>query len=221
MTSVPIFSTLRPGVRGHTRPDPVATHIVEEVRHDAIQAVATVLALVAAGAQTVDDPTLTALRLRQIENQVRALRTFLGDIVLDEAPTAVDVAAETCELVTPASVGYAGTVGVVADTSARAEVTGPVLRRIVGNVVRNAMRAAGPDGHVQVSVTPGAQEVTIDVEDDGPGFGALPIVHGIGLRSVRRLVHHAGGRLDTASRGRLGGASVRIHLPSAALGVRS
>jgi signal transduction histidine kinase len=55
--------------------------------------------------------------------------------------------------------------------------------------------------------------VVIDVEDDGPGFGALPTVNGIGLCSARRLVEDAGGVLETG-RGGLGGALVRITLPA-------
>ena len=88
-------------------------------------------------------------------------------------------------------------------------------------MLRNAIRAAGPEGQVRVTVSPSAGEVQIDVDDDGPGFGALPVQHGIGLRSVRRLVRHAGGRVETGGPSRLGGASVRIHLPAFVSGAES
>lgn len=100
-------------------------------------------------------------------------------------------------------------------------MTTTVLRRILCNVLRNAIRAAGPAGQVRVTVSPGAGEVQIEVEDDGPGFGALPVRNGIGLRSVRRLVQQAGGRLEAGGPSRLGGASVRIHLPAAGTGAAS
>jgi signal transduction histidine kinase len=58
-----------------------------------------------------------------------------------------------------------------------------------------------------------AGSVLVAVEDDGPGFGHLPVVNGIGLRSSRRLVRSAGGRVDTAV-GTLGGALVRVTLPA-------
>lgn len=203
-----------------TAPDPVA----EEARHDALQAVGTILALLEAGALTVDDPRMTSTRLAQIEGEVLCLRSLLRDAILGRsevrawapAQDVVDVADETTTLVGAATVGWTGAVGVVADTSARATVSPGELRRILRNVLRNAIRAAGPEGQVRVTVSPSAAEVQIEVEDDGPGFGALPVRHGIGLRSVRRLVRNAGGWVEAGTPSRLGGASVRIHLPSAA-----
>ena len=206
-------------------PDAVA----EEARHDALQAVGTILALLEVGALTVDDPRVTSTRLAQIEGEVLCLRSLLRDAILGSpevrawapAQEVVDVADETTRLVSTATVGWTGAVGVVADTSARATVSAHQLRRILRNVLRNAIRAAGPEGQVRVTVSPSAVGVQIEVEDDGPGFGVLPVRHGIGLRSVRRLVQLAGGRVETGSRSRLGGAWVRIHLPAVATGAAS
>jgi signal transduction histidine kinase len=201
-----------------------ATHdqVAEEALHDALQSVGTILALLEVGNLTVDDPNVTTARLAQIQGEVLCLRSLLRDPVPSEplvhdsspAPEGLDVAAETGRLVGAASVAWTGTVGVVADTSARTTVSSTGLRRILCNVLRNAFRAAGPTGQVRVTVSPSAGEVQIEVEDDGPGFGALPVQNGIGLRSVRRLVEQAGGRVDAGGPSRLGGASVRIHLPA-------
>ena len=196
--------------------------VAEEALHDALQSVGTILALLEVGNLTVDDPQLTTARLAQIQGEVLCLRSLLrepapsGPLVHDapQAPEGLDVAAETGRLVGAASVGWTGTVGVVADTSARTTVSPTGLQRILCNVLRNAFRAAGPAGHVRVTVSPSAGEVQIEVEDDGPGFGALPVQNGIGLRSVQRLVQQAGGRVDAGGPSRLGGASVRIHLPA-------
>lgn len=203
--------------------------VAEEARHDALQSVGTILALLEAGNLTVTDPHVTTARLAQIQGEVLCLRSLLRDPVPGDplapadhpAPDGVDVAAETGRLVSAATVGWSGTVGVVADTSARTTVTSTGLRRILCNVLRNAIRAAGPAGQVRVTVSPGAGEVQIEVEDDGPGFGALPVHNGIGLRSVRRLVQQAGGRLEAGGPSRLGGAAVRIHLPAAGTGAAS
>lgn len=43
--------------------------------------------------------------------------------------------------------------------------------RMMTNLVGNAMRAAGPDGHVEVTVG-NERGIVIEVADDGPGFGA-------------------------------------------------
>ncbi len=223
MTTQPVT---RSAIRVHdSRLELQATRdfVAEEARHDALQSVGTILALLEAGNRTVDDPQVTTARLAQIEGEVLGLRSLLREPVpidplgVAGAPTlaGVDVAAETGRLVGAATVGWSGTVGVVADTSARTSVSLTELRRILGNLLRNAIRAAGPAGQVRVTVSPSAREVQIEVEDDGPGFGALPVQNGVGLRSVRRLVQQAGGWLEAGGPSRLGGAVVRIHLPAA------
>jgi len=223
MTSEPIARTSF--VPEQRRAAGAATDLAaQEAHHDALQAVGTILALVEAGNLTVHDPRVTCTRLAQIQGEVLSLRSLLHDSIIGEAPPSrgvVDVADETARLVGAATVGWTGTVGVVADTSVRAAVTSTELRRILCNVLRNAMRAAGPQGQVRVTVSPNGGKVQIEVEDDGAGFGTMPVQHGIGLRSVRRLVHRAGGWVESGGRGRLGGASVRIHLPAVVTGAVS
>ena len=191
------------------------TTVAAEALHDALQAMGTVEALLAAAAATVHDPQLTRRRLHQIETEFQTLHELVRGPSGDAVVQVVDVTTEARQLVSSLSVDYPGSVGVVARAAAPARLAGTALHRILGNLVRNAMRAAGVEGRVLVTVVPGAHEVSVVVEDDGPGLGALPVIHGIGLRSVRRLVHQAGGRLETVPRGRLGGASIRVHLPAA------
>ena len=206
-----------------------STQVLEEIRHDALQAVGTILALLEVGTLTVDDPHATSTRLTQIQVEVLDLRTLLRDALLGPPSLreaahdhdAVDVAAETARLVRATTVGWTGSVGVVMDTSTRAVVTRTELQRILRNVLRNAIRAAGSEGQIRVTVSPSGGEIQIEVEDDGPGFGALPVLHGIGLRSVRHMVQRAGGWVDTGGSSRLGGASVRIHLPALVSGPTS
>src|SRR4051812_44166057 len=62
------------------------------------------------------------------------------------------------------------------------------LRRCVLDVVDNAVRAAGPDGTVTVSVHPSPEGGRIVVDDDGPGFGRGPHGVGIGLAITRQTL---------------------------------
>lgn len=87
------------------------------------------------------------------------------------------------------------------------------LWRAVRNLLDNACRMARTQ--VQVSVLAEEGWVAIQVDDDGPGFGAG--THGLaslGLGIVHDLVSGYGGRLEIRH-GDLGGARVRILLPEA------
>jgi signal transduction histidine kinase len=88
------------------------------------------------------------------------------------------------------------------------------LRRAVGNVVDNAVRAAGPGGQVAVRVRRTRQHVCVEVEDSGPGLGGVPAQTGRGLGVTRTVLCRAGGGLEIESR-RSGGVRVRMMLPLA------
>lgn len=185
----------------------------QELRHDARQAIATVLMLAAAGRSEADDEDQVRKRLDQIAGEVRALAALLDDgSDVKELTPFVDVCSEVADAVRTVSTGYGGTVRFVARTGAWALMQPSALHRVLTNLLRNAMRAAGADGLVQVTVVTVTDAVMIVVEDDGPGFGALPVINGVGLRSARRLVAEVDGRLEIGT-GRLGGAAVRVTLP--------
>ena len=103
----------------------------------------------------------------------------------------------------------------------RARAEPVALRRIVENLTRNALEAAGPDGQVRVAAAAHGTDgpdgsapgrVRIEVEDDGPGMDeeelerAFEAFHttreegtGLGLAIVRRLVHDLDGELRVDS----------------------
>lgn len=88
------------------------------------------------------------------------------------------------------------------------------LWRAVRNILDNACRIAGD--RVDVSVLCQDGWTIVQVDDDGPGFGAGPGgLASLGLGIVHDLVTGYGGGLEV-SRCELGGARVRILLPSAA-----
>jgi signal transduction histidine kinase len=87
------------------------------------------------------------------------------------------------------------------------------LWRAVRNVLDNACRIARD--RIEVSVRAEDAWTAIQVDDDGPGFGAAPGgLASLGLGIVHDLVSGYGGSLEVR-RCDLGGARVRILLPSA------
>jgi signal transduction histidine kinase len=86
--------------------------------------------------------------------------------------------------------------------------------RTLRNLVGNAVRAAGIDGHVEVRITAVEGWVVAEVDDDGPGFGAVPAGRAsLGLGIAQELATAWGGELEIA-RGVLGGCCVRLRLPA-------
>lgn len=103
------------------------------------------------------------------------------------------------------------------------------LQLIVHNLVRNAVQAGANVVHVEVSVQPNGDFVTIRVHDDGPGISvsrrstlfkpfansSRPNGTGLGLYLCRRYVGLFGGTVAVGE-GPLGGAAFTIHLPGKA-----
>lgn len=189
--------------------------LYQEIRHDALQSITSILMVVAAGKHEVDNPDLVRRRLDQVSGQARALAGLLEEAAaLRPVDAAVDVSAEAGLTVQAQSEGYPGTMRFVGGSGAWAALSPASLTRILTNLLLNARRAAGVDGTVQVKVVRNDGLVVLEVEDDGPGFGHLETVHGIGLRSTRRLLRTVGGSIAFGA-GQLGGALVRVSLPAA------
>jgi signal transduction histidine kinase len=87
--------------------------------------------------------------------------------------------------------------------------------RALRNVLQNAVRAAGPAGRVTVRITAEGGWASVQIDDDGPGFGALPADPGaLGLGIVRDAAVACDGTLELR-RSRLGGGCVRLRVPAA------
>lgn len=87
-----------------------------------------------------------------------------------------------------------------------------IMRRMAANLLANATRAAGPSGTVIIDVSREASRVLLAVEDNGPGFGRLPMGLGLGLSAVAREAVEHRGRLE-CGRSSLGGGRVNLWLP--------
>ena len=99
---------------------------------------------------------------------------------------------------------------------------------VVGNLVRNAVEAAGADGRVEVLVLAGDERLTVDVADDGPGVAPADRARifdrgvsskaaagrGVGLDLVRRIAGARGGSV-TVGRSAAGGARFTVEIPYA------
>lgn len=98
-------------------------------------------------------------------------------------------------------------------TPANARVNRLALWRVVRNIVDNAIRAAGPDGTVDVRIAVDDGWAVIQVDDDGPGLGVRDSGRStFGLNIVQDFVPTVGGHLEI-ERGRLGGCCIRIRIP--------
>jgi signal transduction histidine kinase len=87
--------------------------------------------------------------------------------------------------------------------------------RTLRNLLQNAVRAAGPSGTVAVRLTGEPGWAVTEVDDDGPGFTAVPSgPRSLGLAIVQDLVIAAGGSMEVRRSG-LGGGCVRLRLPAA------
>jgi C4-dicarboxylate-specific signal transduction histidine kinase len=88
-------------------------------------------------------------------------------------------------------------------------------RRLVANLLENALVAIGSGGRVVASLHRDGDAAVVEIADSGPGFGpAGAPTFGCGLATVTSLVTCAGGSL-TFGTSAWGGAKVTVRLPVA------
>jgi len=130
-------------------------------------------------------------------------------------PGRADISAATRTAVASAMSSYRGVVIVTAPAPAVVAADATALRRAMTNLVENAMRAAGPTGHVRVDVGRDPKgAIRVVVEDDGPGFGRVQVGNRLGLTVVAQAVISAGGTIEIGASD-MGGVRVALHLADA------
>jgi signal transduction histidine kinase len=143
------------------------------------------------------------------------------DAVISEASTAVD------------AIAAAKGIQVHSEAPAEAAVQGDAVRlqQVLINLLKNAVTASEPGGHVFVSALAGDAVVEIVVRDTGRGIARERLPHlfdrayeygsapgeglGVGLGVVKRLVELHGGQVAAYSEGVGRGATLVVRLPSA------
>lgn len=193
----------------HPAGAPASVDTVRALCHDLRQPLAAILLL--AGAEGGD----VRRRLDGILDQAQWLADMVEGVIggaagdLPERVDVVDLASGCVARVqhtADAQIRFIGTQPAMA-------VAAPVaLGRAICCVLDNALRAAGPDGHVTVDVTGTGHEVIIQVIDDGPGLGCVPIQNSLGLTITRALVSACGGGFELKP-GTTDGVNAQIVLP--------
>jgi signal transduction histidine kinase len=123
-------------------------------------------------------------------------------------PQLVDIRALATEVARTGELRHDASVRLLPGGPAYVSADPVLVWRVLSNLTDNAARAAGPGGHVEISITRTTGTV-IEVADDGSGFGRGPSgMAGRGLSVVAQLLAATGGELDVAP-GRLGVAAVR------------
>jgi two-component system osmolarity sensor histidine kinase EnvZ len=188
---------------------------IREVCHDMRQPIATVGALVEAAMTHPDLPEVVAQRLRHILDETQLLADLTQRIV-QTGLLAVPVkpADLLADAVDQAALTYAGVVRVSVEPRPPLVADPVALRRVLGNALENATRAAGPQGVVLVALVGDERWTIFEIGDSGPGFGAAASgAASLGLSIADRLMRAHGGRIEFG-RSELGGALVRLLLPA-------
>ncbi len=173
-----------------------------------------------------DDPRVRAARAAADEllHTSRDLLTLArGEL---EAPLQLAVV-DAAEVASEVAHEYAGVRVQPSLGDARVLADRERLRQVIRNLVRNAVQASGGGEGVVLTVAGGHDDVSVTVEDDGPGLDAAALERvferyysgrpggaGVGLAVVRRLVDALGGSVDVRSRP--GATRFTVMLPSLA-----
>lgn len=204
----------RPGLEEHVWVD--VEDRIRVVMHEIRQPLAAVLALAEAarGLDTVHDDVCSYLD--QIVGQVQEVSDAAWSVLCEDGDdtSPVDVDEVLDSVVDAFALTWGGTLirtgdrGGLVTSGSRS-----TIRRCLVNVIDNAVRAAGPDGHVVVSLQRGPRTIDVLVEDDGPGPGRVPAGSGIGLRVTRRALRALGGSLSLCPGEAGEGTRVSLSLP--------
>ncbi len=189
-----------------------------QVRHDIRHELGTIIMLASAIAVSDDVGPASRERIEALLGETRWLDHLIRQLDADDAlpapagPERVRVDEMVGDIVTGLRVSSPLRVGYTA-RAAWAHVDPLALWRSVRNVLGNACRVARD--RVEVRVHTAAGRTVVQVDDDGPGFGAAPGgLASLGLGIVHDLMAEYEGHVEIG-RCELGGARVRVMLPAA------
>ena len=129
-----------------------------------------------------NDTTLSAVSRQRIDLVMQEMFRIV-DVITDctadaggpadggrGASGGVDIRRLAAEVAQLAGVAYQTRVSLRPGRPAVLRVSGTLMWRVLANLVDNAVRAAGPDGTVEIRISQ-ERDTVIEVVDDGPGFG--------------------------------------------------
>jgi len=176
--------------------------ISADLAHDIGHDLATVSCLLAVVRRATTLEPDHRRRLELVEREVIRVQTLVG-MGCGTGTESVALRDVVAEVVEPVAMSTATELIVDPVADVRLTVDADSLWRLVANLVGNAVRAAGPDGRVQVGIRRGAHgepEPCIEVTDDGPGLGSGPPgAAGLGLPTSRELAARCGAELELTS----------------------
>ena len=163
-----------------------------------------------------DLPPPVRHRLQTVEHLLEHVSEMVGDVLKRERDEPVMRSVDLTTLVDECVQVF----GLTYDVPVYVDESGPVfgrgdpvgLRRAIGNVLDNALRAAGDQGTVHVKVSSDDHAAAVEVSDTGPGFGRVASGHGHGMSVVGTVLHDCHGRLEITS-GPEPGTTVRMLIP--------
>jgi signal transduction histidine kinase len=187
--------------------------LVTQALHDARQQAATINAL----AKLAQDGNVSEEALRHLTASAQHLAGLLERIWERETDVRlVTVWPAVEDVVAAARLTAGATVEVDVDKTAAILADASLLRRATANLVDNAIRAAGDGGVVRFRLARDGGRTTLEVEDSGPGFGAVPAGKGaVGLAVVAEFVTSVGGTIELHP-SQLGGTLLRVSVPDRA-----
>jgi signal transduction histidine kinase len=184
-------------------------------------------------ADALDDIGAETGRLgRLVDDLLLLARSDSGAVSLERLPVDLGAIAEEAVATRAKLAAERGVAVEVRVEPSLVEGDAARLRRLVGNLLDNAIRHAPPRGHVWLRVGGDGSGVELVVEDDGPGIrpehlprvfdrfwrapGAPGEGSGLGLAIAAWIVERHGGRIAAANRP-AGGARFSVWLPRLAV----
>lgn len=192
------------------------TLLLHEVDHRVKNNLTMIGSLLRLQARTINDPTITA-KIEAMLERIDALATVHRRLYQSDNVSKFDVGAFTENLVADL-VGASGRDDIDTATdiepidipSGNAAALGLVLNEVVTNAIKHGF-ADGRPGTLKVSARKSEGQVTITIEDDGPGIGSTDTVDGLGRVLIKRLSRQVGARAEWISADP--GTLVRIIFP--------
>jgi signal transduction histidine kinase len=186
---------------------------LRELCHDLAEPTATIRWLVrAAGAESGQD---VRNRLGAIAVAAAQIAAICEDI-LDRPPPRAGVRLDRLagDAVASARVRYAGVIDIAAQPVTALARSGDIIR-ILGNLLANACRAAGPTGRVRVLIDEADGVARLTIADSGSGLGHAVAAGraGFGLDIMGALALKYGGSVHLGVSD-LGGLAVTVRLPA-------